>query len=218
MRVLGWKVAGAVVLCGVMVGSAAAQLDDPAVAKQKYETYKTRVMGGDMTVDWRAFRLAAMVGGVDGGFDWQPVRNQVLKDADAGKDDAALAGANQIIAHNMANPEGHVLAMIVLRKLGKNDAADKERAVVDAIVKSIMESGDGKSAKTAWFTVDPSEEYFVINVVLGAQPKGQALVQQDGHAFDKMTVVDDKGGEHVLWFNTDTDIQIMDAALNQKKK
>jgi hypothetical protein len=90
--------------------------------------------------------------------------------------------------------------------------------VVDAIVKSIMDSGDGKSAQTAWFTVDPSEEYFVINVVLGAQPKGQALVQQDGHAFDKMTVVDDKGAEHVLWFNTDTDIQIMDAALSQKKK
>ena len=213
-----WKVAGVVLCAGVMVGAAVGQLDEPAVAKQKYETYKTRVMGGDLTVDWRAFRLAAMVGGVDGGFDWQPVRNQVLKDADAGNDDTALAEANEIIAHNMANPEGHVLAMIMLRKMGKDDAADREHAVVDAIVKSIMDSGDGKSAQTAWFTVDPSEEYFVINVVLGAQPKEQALVQQDGHAFDKMTVVDEKGVEQVLWFNTDTDMQIMDAAMNPKKK
>ena len=218
MRVSGWRVAGVALLCGVMGSAARAQLDDPAVAKQKYETYKTRVMAGDLAVDWRAFRLAAMVGGVDGGFDWHPVRNQVLQDADAGKDDAALTGANQIIAHNMANPEGHVLAMLVLRRMGKDDAADKERAIVDAIVKSILASGDGKSAKTAWFTVDPSEEYFVINVVLGAQPKEQALVQQDGHAFDKMTVVDDKGAEQVLWFNTDTDMQIMDAAMNPKKK
>ena len=33
-----------------------------------------------------------------------------------------------------------------------------------------------------------------------------------------MTVVDDKGAEQVLWFNTDTDMQIMDAAMNPKKK
>jgi hypothetical protein len=210
-------VVGCALLCGALAGVAAGQIDEPAVAKQKYETYKTRVMAGDLSVDWRAFRLAAMVGG-SGEFDWHPVRNQVLKDADAGKEDSALAGANQIIAHNMANPEGHILAMLVLRKMGKDEAADKERALVDAIVKSILDSGDGKSAKTAWFTVDPSEEYFVINVVLGMQPKGQALVQQDGHAFDKMTVVDDKGTEHELWFNTDTDMQIMDAALNPKKK
>jgi len=111
-----------------------------------------------------------------------------------------------------------VLAMMVLRKMGKDESADKERTIVSAIVASILDSGDGKSAKTAWFTVDPSEEYFVINVVLGLQPKGQALVQQDGHAFDKMTVVDDKGTELTLWFNTDTDMQIMDAALNPKKK
>jgi hypothetical protein len=168
-------------------------------------------------VDWRAFRLAAMVGG-SGEFDWHPVRNQVMQDLDAGKEEAALAAAQQIIAHNMANPEGHVLAMMVLRKMGKDESADKERTIVSAIVASILDSGDGKSAKTAWFTVDPSEEYFVINVVLGLQPKGQALVQQDGHAFDKMTVVDDKGTELTLWFNTDTDMQIMDAALNPKKK
>ena len=217
MRLRAWKVVGCALLCGALAGAAAGQIDEPAVAKQKYETYKTRVMAGDLTVDWRAFRLAAMVGG-SGEFDWHPVRNQVMQDLDAGKEEAALAAAQQIIAHNMANPEGHVLAMMVLRKMGKDESADKERTIVSAIVASILDSGDGKSAKTAWFTVDPSEEYFVINVVLGLQPKGQALVQQDGHAFDKMTVVDDKGTELTLWFNTDTDMQIMDAALNPKKK
>ena len=34
-----WKVAGVVLCAGVMVGAAVGQLDEPAVAKQKYETY-----------------------------------------------------------------------------------------------------------------------------------------------------------------------------------
>jgi hypothetical protein len=216
MRRRALAVAGVMLLCGAM--TAFGQLDDPAVAKQKYETYKTRVMGGDLTVDWRAFRLAAIVGGVDDGFDWHPVRNQVLKDVDADKDDLALGEAKEIIAHNMANPEGHVLAMLVFQKMGREDDAKKERAIVDEIVKSILDSGDGKTAKTAWFTVDPGEEYFIISVVLGAQPKQQALVQRDGHAYDKMTVVDEKDVEHELWFNTDTDMQIMAAAMNSKGK
>jgi hypothetical protein len=198
--------------------SAVAQLDDPAAAKQKYETYKARVMGGDLSVDWRAFRLAAIVAGVDGGFDWGTARTRALSDMDDQKDEKALDEAKAIIDHNMANPEGHLLAMMALGKMGRDDDAKKERAVVDAIVKSILDSGDGKSAKTAWFTVDPSEEYFVIRIVMGMQPKAQALVSQDGHAYDKMTVVDDKEAEHVLWFNTDTDMQIMAAAMNPKKK
>ena len=195
-----------------------AQLDDPGVAKQKYEAYKARVADGDLAVDWRAFRLSAVVGGVDGGFDWRPVRDQVIADVHAGKGDKALVEANSIIDHNMANPEGHVLAMVALQKLGRDVDAGRERAIVDKIVDSIMSSGDGTSAKTAWFTVDPSEEYFVIGVVLGAQPKKQALVSHDGHAYDEMTVVDDKGAERVVWFNTDTDMQMMAAAMNPKKK
>jgi hypothetical protein len=89
---------------------------------------------------------------------------------------------------------------------------------VNAIVKSILDSGDGKSAKTAWFTVDPNEEYFIIRIVMGMQPKSQALSTQDGHEYDKMIVVDDKGAEQVLWFNTDTDMQVMAAAMNPKKR
>jgi hypothetical protein len=200
--------------CALAIG----QLDDPAVAKQKYETYKARVTGGDLSVDWQAFRLAAVVAGVDGDFDWHAARAHALSDMHTGKDEKALGEAKAIIDHNMANPEGHLLAMMAFGKMGRDEDAKKERAIVDTIVKSILHSGDGKSAKTAWFTVDPSEEYFIINVVMGMQPKGQALVAQDGHEFDKMTVVDDKGAEQVFWFNTDTDMQIMAAAMNPKKK
>jgi hypothetical protein len=75
-------------------------------------------------------------------------------------------------------------------------------------------SGDGKSAATAWFTVNTSEEYFVIRI-LGLRPKSQALVTEGGHSFDKMTVIGEEGTEASLWFNTDTDIEMTRKALGQ---
>jgi hypothetical protein len=215
-----WRRAGLVslaVMFGAVTFAAAAPVEDQAAAKAKYEIFRTRVLGGDIGVDWQAFRLAAMVSGVNGGFDWQKQRNEVFQDLDARKNDEALAGARRIIDHNMANPEGHLLAMAALQRLGKDEYSKNEHAIVQAIVKSITDSGDGKSPETAYVTVDPSEEYFVISTIFGAQPNAQALVQQKGHAYDRMTITDDAGKEQVLWFNTDASMEAMASALHPKK-
>jgi hypothetical protein len=66
-------------------------MDDQAVAKKKYEAYKTKVMAGDITIDWRDFRLTAALGEVSEGFDPQPVHNQVVDDLAAGRYEKALA-------------------------------------------------------------------------------------------------------------------------------
>ena len=208
-----------VLLAAVLWQSTPARgLDDPPTAKKKYDTFKARVSGGDLTIDWREFRLAAMVAGVNGGFEWQAARNKAFAELDKKDSKSALADAQSIIDHNMANPEGHIVALMAYQTMGEDQKAQAELAIVKAIVKSIDDSGDGKTAATAFFTVDPSEEYFYINVVLGAKPKSQALSQQNGHAFDVMTITDKDGQEQTLWFNTDTDMQIMDREMNPKKK
>jgi hypothetical protein len=145
-------------------------------------------------------------------------RGKALAALNKGDTKEALAQAQDIIDHNMANPEGHMIAFMTYGKAGEQQKGEPEFAIVKAIVKSIQDSGDGKSAATAYFTVDPSEEYFFINVVLGGTPKKQALSQTGGHAYDIMTITDKDGHEQTLWFNTDTDMQIMDAAMNPKKK
>jgi ankyrin repeat protein len=94
--------------------------------------------------------------------------------------------------------------MTVLQKMGRNEEAKKQQAILNAIGKSIMESGDGGSAKTAWFTVFPSETVFFLTEALGAQIEGQELVHVNGHAYDKLTVLDRQGNRRVVWFNTDT--------------
>jgi hypothetical protein len=70
-----FKLAAAAVFVACLFQAAAARaLDDPATAKKKYDAYKVRVIGGDLSVDWRDFRLSAMVAGVDGSFSWKDAR------------------------------------------------------------------------------------------------------------------------------------------------
>jgi hypothetical protein len=118
-----------------------------------------------------------------------------------------------MLAHNIADGDAHFLAMISYKHLGRQADSDKEHAMLDSFFQSIIKSGDGKSAATAWFTVNVHEEYLVIRLLLGMNLKSQSLSTQNGHSYDEMTVTDDAGKESKLWFNTDTDMQKMDDAL-----
>lgn len=201
-------------LCaGVSRATESKTLQSKPAAQRAYDFMKTRVQAGDLSIDWGEFRTAAAVAEVDQGFDWHPVRERVLAAVEAGNFPAALSGALSVVDHNMAEPEGHLLAMMVYQKQGKDDAAQHEREVLDAIVKSIMNSGDGMSEQKAWVTVSRGEVEFIVSIVLDAETKAHTVVRADGHDFDKLTVATDDGGEHTIWFNVDTDTQITSAAI-----
>jgi hypothetical protein len=206
-------------LCWLISASVVwAQMDDQVVAKKKYEAYKTQVMAGDLKIDWRDFRLTAALGEVSQGFDSQPVHDQVVDDLAAGRFEKALAEAQTVIDRNMANGEGHLLAMTVLQQMGRNEDAKKHEAILNAIGQSIMESGDGSSAATAWFTVAPSETVFFMREALGAEIEDHDLVHVNGHAYDKLTVRDRHGKRQVVWFNTDTNQLLRQRALSVVEK
>jgi len=216
MKTPGLRLGTSLLCCAISASVVWAQMDDQVTATKKYEAYKTKVMAGDLNIDWRDFRLSAALGEVSQGFDSQPVHNQLVDDLAAGRYEKALAEAQVVINRNMANGEGHLMAMTVLQKMGRNDEARKQEAILNAIVKSIMESGDGASAETAWFTVAPSETVFFMTEALGAEIEGQELVHVKGHAYDKLTVLDREKKRRVVWFNTDTNELLKERALHPK--
>jgi len=99
-------------------------------------------------------------------------------------------------------------AWICLKQLGRQRETDKEWGVLHALVQSILKSGDGKSAKTAWFAVGIREEFVIMQAALLVQYKEQRSAKQGGHYYDMVLVTDQSGKESVLWFNTDTDIEL----------
>jgi hypothetical protein len=139
----GLRLGTSLLCCVISVSVVWGQMDDRDVATKKYEAYKTRVMTGDLSIDWRDFRLAGALGQVSQGFDSQPVHNQFVDDLAARRYEKALAEAQIVIDRNMANGEGHLLAMTVLQKMGRNEEAKKQEAILNAIGKSIWSRAMG---------------------------------------------------------------------------
>jgi len=191
-------------------------MDDRDTAAKKYDAYKTSVMAGNLQIDWRAFRLAAALGDVSQGFNSQPIHDSFVQDLDAGRYEKALAESQIVIDRNMANGEGHLFATLVLQKMNRSEEAQKQEAILTLIGKSIMESGDGNSAERAWFTVAPSETVFFLTEALGAQIQNHQLVHLNGHAYDKLNVLDRQGKKRVVWFNTDTNELLKERGMHPK--
>jgi hypothetical protein len=207
---------GLLAIClGLPIATAALAQGD---AKKIYEADTKKVLAGDLSFDWKEYRFAAARGGA-AYLDWHPIRTQFMKQMDAGDTDAALKSAQVIIDHNMAEPEGHLLALIVDQKLGRNEDAAFQHNVIKAYLDSILSSGDGKSSKTAFVVATVDEEYFYLNLVMGiGLPLQQSLSHMDGHSYDVLKVKDRDGSEQELWFNVDEPMNRMSEAIGGSHK
>ena len=192
----------------LFVASRVCALDDPKVARVKYDEFAAKVNSGDLNVDWQALRLAARVGEVYGNYDPYEAAQRTQAAFEKGNYEDALKIARETEQHNISDGDAHLAAWNCLMKLGREREADQERNILQALLQSILKSGDGKSAKKAWFAVSIREEFLVMQLILQVQFKQQHSLRQDGHYYDVVSVTNQSGKDSVLWFNTDTDIEL----------
>lgn len=92
-------------------------------------------------------------------------------------------------------------AMVCQGKLGQEDASSYHRFVLDGLIESIAESGDGRSTDSAFVTISGEELYSFIRLN-GLEVKEQSLIHEDGRAFDLMKVIDPQTDKKVsLYFD-----------------
>ncbi|HEX7027448.1 MAG TPA: DUF4919 domain-containing protein [Gammaproteobacteria bacterium] len=92
-------------------------------------------------------------------------------------------------------------AMVCHKELGKEDISDRYRFILNGLIDSIFESGDGRSADTAFVTISGEELYSFIRLS-GLAVESQSLVRKNGRVFDLMKVVDPETDEKVnLYFD-----------------
>ena len=205
----------AVLVCTSVASALAA--DDQAAARARYGELAAKVRAGDPGVDWQALRVAAVMGVVEDPQDFQVVRDGYAA-LNESKFEDALKDARKVEDHNLADADSHYVAWRPLVELGRSDEAEKERLILAALMDSIMKSGDGKSAETAWFAATIREEYLVMQMMLNVQFKSQHSQRIGEHYFDVVAVKDESGKEQILWFNTDTDFRRMDAVTERLKQ
>lgn len=88
--------------------------------------------------------------------------------------------------------------------LGKEDTAQAElffRKYYE-LLSVPFNSGDGKSAKSAFVVRSVDDEYAIV-ALMDADVKEQALVNEKGSAFDVMEVELEDGTKDTIWFNID---------------
>jgi len=102
-----------------------------------------------------------------------------------------LADTYEILIEEVADP-------LVRGELEKIER--KHRAMADGLVKSITDSGDGRTPETAFKVITISEEYMTM-FYLGLEVRGQALVDAGGVSYDLLMAVDEGGNEHQVYFD-----------------
>ncbi len=176
-------------------------------AQSEYAEMLARVQQGDMSIDFRAFRWAgAQKSGPHASMIEMRESNAFEKLAAAGDCAGALASAQKALERNYASPLAHIDAMRACQSPKQTDEAALHGKMLDALLDSIRQSGDGKSAETAYFVVTGQEEYIFLNRVLHLQGRSQSLVRKGGHFYDRLLAVDPATNQtQDVWFNADFD-------------
>jgi hypothetical protein len=170
----------------------------------EYAALLARVQSGDLSIDFKQLRFSYM----------ESPERHAAKDTDKQKKEMfeaikkkdykkAIQNADVVLESEFVDLDAHQVEQIAHGELREEEKAGFHKAVVQGLLRSIMDSGDGKSAETAYVVISVHEEYIVLQV-LGLRPGGQSVLHKDGHSYDLLEPSDAEGNSTVkLYFNVD---------------
>jgi hypothetical protein len=172
--------------------------------KVSYEALLERVKQQDPTVSFTDLRLAytetKQYSPYSGSIE---TRNAMIAAVSNDENEKALALSEKILAGNYLDIYGHLGASAANKHLGRPKESDYHRYVYVSLLKSIYASGDGKTMETAFVVISTDEEYAFFQYI-GVRFVSQALIDEKGHRYDKMTAKDPKTGQSgIYYFNID---------------
>lgn len=199
-----------IVFCSLASGTAFAQ--EPST----YEELVQRVKKSDQTVDFQQLRFAYAETKLYSPYGGDRVgRKAMFAALNAREFEAALKHSEKALETNYLDMNAHFVAFAAQKELGKTDKSDYHKFVFQGLIKSISDSGDGKSPATAFVVISTDEEYVWLNY-MGLTVKSQALVEEKGHRYDMMTSINPKTGQTVVYyFNVDKPLKWLSRSLGK---
>jgi hypothetical protein len=187
-------------LAVAVLPSAVAALDQPS----EYATLLASLKAGKTDIDYARLRISYMDSPeYKAAKDVSDSENAMLDALNKKDYPAALKNAEIVLDSAYVNMNAHFVAMVANRELGAKDKSEFHSAVFHGLIKSILDSGDGKSLEKAWVVINVEEEYVILRV-LGFKPSEQSLIHKDGHSYDEMKVKSaEDGTEQTFYFNVD---------------
>jgi Domain of unknown function (DUF4919) len=169
-----------------------------------YASLLARVKSGDLSVDFQRLRFSYMDSPErHAAKDISSERREMFA-AVNGKDyKKAIQKADAVLANEFVDMDAHAVEAAAHREIQETEKADFHQAVFSGLLKSITDSGDGKSKKSAFVVISVDEEYVVLRI-LGLRPNKQSVAHDGAHSYDVMETIDLASGNAVtLYFNVD---------------
>ncbi|HEY3800002.1 MAG TPA: DUF4919 domain-containing protein [Caulobacteraceae bacterium] len=182
-----------------------------ADAEGRYQALLARAKANAPNVDWAQLRLAYAERPRFKAFAQSAARRQMLEAAGASNCKDALPAARAAIAEDFVDADAHFIAAFCEDAAGDAAGAKLDRDIGVGLIKSIQ-TGDGLSPATAFTVIDVDEEYAVMRA-LGLKVRDQALLQQAGHAYDRLQTTDEKGQTAAYYFLVDRVLAAEAAAM-----
>ncbi len=197
-----------VVLAALACGPLPSEADDTETA---YQALLAQAKTDPPGFDWQALRFAYAARPSFQVFAQSAAKRTMFEAAGKGDCAAALPAARAVIAERFIDADAHMVAAFCEENVGHANAARLDRDIGAGLIRSI-ETGDGLTPPTAFTVIDVAEEYTAIRA-LGAHPTEQSLVHADGHSYDRIVTVDDKGRTVTYYFQIDRVLAAESAAL-----
>jgi hypothetical protein len=185
-----------------------------------YPDLLAKAKRGDPDLDFLAFRYGyAASESYDPYGEVEGASKSEMDDAFFNKQDCvkALVIANKILAVKPIDIDAHMVGDKCSARDGDQVHAAYHQFMARGLIKSLMDSGDGRSAETAYVVISVEEEY-VLLAVLGLKPGKQALIHVGDHDFDSIDASGAGPGQTTtLFFNIDRPMHQLTKELTPKK-
>jgi hypothetical protein len=177
-------------------------VDGQEKPKETYATLLERVKKADPKADFLKLRMAFTetdqynpYGQRDKNADGMM---KALDDEDYTK---ALELADGILKKKYVDMNSQFVAYRACTALKKEEQAKHHKFVMDGLLRSILDSGDGLSPAKAFVVISTEEEYFVLGA-FGIRKTKQALLSEKGQKIDRIDGVQLKAKTEVsMYFN-----------------
>ena len=166
-----------------------------------YKLMIGKIRAGDKSINYGELRRAYVEWLNDGkGTKEAPNREAMVTAFNAKNYAKAVELGEQVVDYEFVNPGLLGAIAEAYDKLGNADKAAFFKETAEKARHGLYLSGDGKTAKTAYFVMSIDEEYRVMRG-LGYSVSIQSLAAIDGQSYDILSGKDESGKSVELYFN-----------------
>jgi hypothetical protein len=172
--------------------------------ESSYEALVERAKNGDQTVDFRQLRIAYSEWAHMGAPGVDPQKKAMLAELKAKDYSKAIKDGDAVLASDFVDMDAHFAEYLAYSELKETEKAEFHKLMLQHLLHSITDSGDGKTPATAYQVIEVHEEYVILRFMGVGLPKSQAYLKKDGHSYDEIKFDDPQTKkEQTLYFNVD---------------